>query len=511
MADKILGLDIGENAVRAVLVERTFRGGRRAVDAAEILVGETGGIPEALEKLFENQSFHGCPVVTAIPAASVSFRNLTLPFKDEKKIRQILPYEVEPLLPVAVDECSLDYVTIRPGMPSDLFVAVALKTAILQRTTALSGYARKISRIDIEGAAVAATLPTKKTGLGCILLLDIGARHSVGLLMNDGRICQIRPFAFGGEQITRTIAETLKIDSEDAERRKRENRPDEASEAVAALFRKFMKELENTIEFMKLRGVLQEGPERIFLTGGGALYPPLQDSLTRHFDLPVEPVNLVENSEVAVDQAFRRRWNPLIMNQALALAIAEGGKGSGFNFKIRDSRAGAALGQFKGTLRRAAAVLALFLILTGTDAYLDYRYNRERLNRVKTEIASLFKTYSPETTRVVDPVAQLKAGIAEARKVSMGIGDARPGMTVLAVLKDISTLAPPATELLLNSFILEKDLIQIKGLAKNFDAVDTLKKEYMKSKYFQAVTIGGTNLIKQGDKVEFDMRMTLKQ
>ena len=54
-------------------------------------------------------------------------------------------------------------------------------------------------------------------------------------------------------------------------------------------------------------------------------------------------------------------------------------------------------------------------------------------------------------------------------------------------------------------------MIQIKGLAKNFDAVDTLKKEYIKSKYFEAVTIGGTNLIKQGDKVEFDMRMTLKK
>ena len=511
MADKILGLDIGETAVRAVLVERTFRGGRRAVDAAEIPVGKTEGIPEALDKLFENSRFRGCSAVTAMPAASVSFRNLTLPFKDEKKIRQILPYEVEPLLPIAIDEVILDYATIKPGVPSDLFVAIALKTDIRQRTAALSGYARKISRIDIEGAAVATALTTKKTRAGCILLLDIGACHSVGLLMTHARICQIRTFAFGGEQITRAIADTLKIDHEDAERRKRENRPDEASATVATLFRKFITELENTIEFMKLQGILQEGPERIFLTGGGALYPPLQDSLAHHFSLPVEPVNLLENSDIAVDQAFRRHWNPLIMNQALALALAEGGKRLSFNLKIRDSRARAALGQYKGTLRWAAAVLALFLILTGTDAYLDYRYSRERLNRIKSEIASLFKTYSPETTRVVDPISQLRAGIAEARKVFLGIGDTPPDMTVLALLKDLSTLAPPATELLLNSFVLEKDLIQIKGLAKNFDAVDTLKKEYMKSKYFQAVTIGGTNLIKQGDKVEFDMRMTLKK
>jgi general secretion pathway protein L len=511
MADRILGLDISETAVRAVLATRTFKGGRRAVDAAEIFISETGGIPEALEKLFENPSFRGCPVVTAMPVEALSFRNLTLPFKNERKIRQIIPYELEPLLPFAIDECILDYVTVRPGASSDLFVTVALKTAIQQRTADLSGYVRKISRIDIEGAAVAAALPAKKPPTGCVLALDIGARHSVGLLMNNGRICQIRSFAFGGEQITLTIADTLKIDREDAERRKRENRPDGASESVTALVRKFMTELENTIEFMKLQGILPEGPERIFLTGGGALYPPLQDSLAHHFSVPVEPVNLVEGSDISVDQAFRHRWNPLIMNQALALAIAEDRRGLRFNLKIRDSRARAALGQIKGTLRWAAAVLAVFLILMGTDAYLDYSYNHQRLSRLRTEIAVLFKAYSPETTRVIDPVSQLKAGIAEARKISLGIGETRPDMIVLALLKDISTLAPPATELLLNTFTLEKDLILIKGQAKNFDAVDTLKKEYMKSKYFQAVTIGGTNLMKQGDKVEFDMRMTLKK
>jgi type II secretory pathway component PulL len=167
--------------------------------------------------------------------------------------------------------------------------------------------------------------------------------------------------------------------------------------------------------------------------------------------------------------------------------------------------------QHKGTLRRAAAVLLLILILAGTDAYLDYRYNRQRLDALKAEITTLFKTLNPEVTRIVDPVSQLKGKIMEARKVTLGIDETRPGATVLALLKDISSLAPPATELTVHAFTFENDTILLKGQTKNFDAVDTLKNELMKSKFFQAVAIGGTNLLKQGDKVEFDLRITLKR
>jgi hypothetical protein len=72
-------------------------------------------------------------------------------------------------------------------------------------------------------------------------------------------------------------------------------------------------------------------------------------------------------------------------------------------------------------------------------------------------------------------------------------------------------MAPPATELLLSSFVFEKDMVLLKGQVKNFDAVDILKKAFMKSKFFENVVIGGTALARQGDKVEFEMRVTLKK
>jgi Tfp pilus assembly protein PilN len=85
------------------------------------------------------------------------------------------------------------------------------------------------------------------------------------------------------------------------------------------------------------------------------------------------------------------------------------------------------------------------------------------------------------------------------------------GATVLDLLKDISALAPPATEFLITGFNLDDDRLAIKGTVKNFDAVDALKRELAKSKYFTNLQIGATNLAKQGDKVDFDLRMTAQR
>jgi general secretion pathway protein L len=511
MADKILGLDIGEDTIKAVLVTRSFRGGYRAVNAAIVSIEQTGGISEALQELFKNKIFQGCPCVTALSVQDLSFRNLVLPFKDEKKIRQILPFEVEPLLHFAIDEAILDFIMVHKGAPSDLFVAITPKAAVRKRTTHLSEYVKKISKMDVDGAAVAAVLFEKDPPIGYVLLLDIGAKHSAALLIKNGRICQVRSFAFGGDIITQTIAGTLKISAAEAEQRKRESRPGQADEAIAELCNKFFSEVDNTIEFMRLQGRLQDGPERIYVTGGGALYSPFQDALSRHFLAPVEPVDLLAAGKINVDQVVRDHWVPLIMNQTLALAVAGHKRGLGFNLKMRNSKVRKAVAQLKGTLHWAAAILLLFLSLFGMDAYLGYLYNQQRLNGLKAEITTIFKTYNPEVTRIVDPVSQLKGKIMEARKISLGISETRPGMTVLALLKDISSLTPPATELLVSSLIIEKDMILLKGQAKNFDAVDTLKKELMKSKFFQSVTIGGTNLMEKGDRVEFDIRVALKK
>lgn len=510
MVDKIIGLDIGEDAIKAILVARGFRGGYRAIDAAAVAVDKTGGVGDALKTLFQNRNLRGCPCVTALSVEDLSFRNMVLPFRNDGKIRQILPFELEPMLHFAVKDAVLDFIQVGEGTHSDILVAAAPKKAVEERTAQLSEYVKRISHVNVESAAVAAVLHARSPSTGCFLLLDIGAGHSTGLLVRSGRLCQIRPFAFGGKRITETIARILEIDTDEAEKRKRESRIAHAQEAVDALFEAFFAEVDQTMEFARLQGRLPCDPDRIYVTGGGALYAPLRDAMSRHFSAPVEPVNLLADHAVPADQAVSSR-PPLIMNQALALAVAGHKKGLGFSIGMKPPGLKTALVQHRGALRAAAVVLLLMLILAGTDIYLDHRYNRQRLNTLNAEITSLYKSLNPEASRMVDPVSQLKGKILEAGKATQGISEPRAGTTVSALLKEISILAPPAAELTLHSLTLDTDALLLKGQAINAPAVNAFKNHLMKSDFFRTVELSGADPARQGDKVDFDMRVTLRR
>jgi len=214
---------------------------------------------------------------------------------------------------------------------------------------------------------------------------------------------------------------------------------------------------------------------------------------------------------VLLPQEIREVWQPAIMNQALALAIHRHARGHGFTFPLQQRESQARLTEYGLVLKKGAAVLAGAVFLLAIDSYLDYRYARVRLDNLKKEISAVFKSAAPEVTRIVDPVQQFKVKITEAKKISAGLGGMEGGATVLDFIKEISTLAPPATELLITALNLDDERLIIKATIKNFDAVDALKRELAKSKYFTNLQIGATNLLKQGDKVEFELRMTAQR
>jgi general secretion pathway protein L len=510
MPERILGLDIGGGSVKAVLLSRGFRGGYRILGFRRIDTVAGGGSEEALEQLFTDGVFRGATCVTALNAGMLSFRSIRLPFRDNRKIRQTLAFALEPVIQTPLEDVFIDYTHVGGPGKSEIFAALAPRALVNKWTDLLHPYVRETAVIDISAVSLALHLTRNKGGPETVLMLDIGARDTTAVFSCEGRVLYIRHFPFGGETANRATAETMKSDTVEADALMRSGAlPPEAVAAIGEACKRFCIELINTQKSLLLQGAIAQVPALVLLTGGGSRTPGLDAILAECFSAPVERVDLLAAGGIQIEETLKQSWDPAIMDQALALAARPMVKGSGFNFRQLASEARAGYGEFRDRLKKGGIVAAVILILAGVEIGLDDYGSRLHLALLKRDITAEFKKNDPNATQIIDPVAQLKGKIAEARKLSAGMGDATTDATVLDLLKEISGVAP--ANLLVTSFSLDGDAIALKGEARNFDAVDTFKKAFANSKYFKTVTIGSTNMMKQGSGVEFDLKVTLRK
>jgi Tfp pilus assembly PilM family ATPase len=510
MPERILGLDIGSGSVKAVLLSRGFRGGYRVLGFRRIDTAAAGGLTEALEQLFAGDAFRGAVCVSALHAGMLSFRNIRLPFRDDRKIRQTLAFALEPAIQTPLEEVFIDYTHAGGAGESEIFAALAPRTLVGERTELLKPYVRETAVIDISAVPLTLRLTRDKGGQETLLLLDIGASDTTAVFARGGRILHIRHFPFGGEMATRAIATALNSDFAEAEEMKRSGEiPPAVAAAIDEVCRRFCIELINTRTSLLWQGAIAQAPALVLLTGGGSRTPGLEAILAESFPVPVERADLLAEEGIQIEETLRQSWDPAVMDQALALAARPMVKGSGFNFRQLASEARVGYGEFRDCLKKGVMAAVIILILAGVEIGLDDYGSRLHLASLRQDITTEFKKSYPDATRIVDPVAQLRGKIAEARKLSAGMGDAATEATVLDLLKEISSFAP--ANLLLTSFSLDGDAIGLKGEARNFDAVEAFKKAFANSKYFKTVTIGSTGMMKQGSGVEFDLKVTLKK
>lgn len=113
-SQKVLGMTIQENTVSCAkiyasrsknIIEKVFE--QKIEDGSEQNYSERASqtIKEMLSKTGKYDQLR-----ISIPASLVIFKELTVPFVDEDKIKMILDYEVESMLPFSIDEAVLDFI-----------------------------------------------------------------------------------------------------------------------------------------------------------------------------------------------------------------------------------------------------------------------------------------------------------------------------------------------------------------------------------------------------------------
>lgn len=307
-----VGVDIGSAAIKTVELGRN--GGGPVVQGVGAIPTPDGAVREgriedpqavgrALRTLLSERGIRARQAVASVSGQVAIVREVRMPAMPVEEIRQAARFEVERYLPYPIAEVTYDtFVTEEArdnGTTQMDVLIVAARTDVLKRhVEALRVAGLEPVIIDVEPFALARAMAG---GDQAVMYVHVGAESTGIVIVSGGTPRVIRTVAFGGNTITRLLAERLGMEFERAEVLKLEMGPAEArggarpeaiqfQEVVMAGLADLTTEVRRSLDYHggRFRGSV---PERVIVTGGTALLPGLTRYLSTDLDIPVEVGN----------------------------------------------------------------------------------------------------------------------------------------------------------------------------------------------------------------------------
>ncbi|HEY3943499.1 MAG TPA: type IV pilus assembly protein PilM [Acidimicrobiales bacterium] len=319
MAQRIVGLDIGTSAVRAV--ELTVGDGSRPVLEAYGQVGlphgaivdgevrDLHGVAQALRRLWQEGGFREKRVHVGVAGLRAITRELDMPVIPPEELDNAVRFRADDLIPFPMDRTVISARVIAQYTDADgdqtLRVLVAAAHLDLVGSVAAAAEAAGLEpvSVDLNTAALVRALATDAGAAGGPeAIVSIGAGLTLVVVHQDGVLQFVRTIDLGGEMITASIAGALDLPEVDAESRKRglagSVAPD--TRAVAAngqAVGELIDEVLNSVRFF----AAQPGRmpiTRLLVTGGGAQAMGLLEGLRQRSPIPVEPASPLSRVDI---------------------------------------------------------------------------------------------------------------------------------------------------------------------------------------------------------------------
>ena len=231
MPQRILGIDVGSYSIKVAEIERSFRSFdligfyEQPIGAAPAPGGEAPPAEmEALQRLFEEYNISREFLFTLLPGQKTAIRMIELPFGNFKKIDSTIEFELENYLPLPLEEMVVDYQIISAEKSrSKVLVAYARKGELIKFLNAFAGAELDPRFVGCEPVELA---HLHKLGVvfpeGSYAVMDLGHEKTNLCLFLGKELQSARTMMIGGRDLTRAVAEGLKIPELEAEKIKLE-------------------------------------------------------------------------------------------------------------------------------------------------------------------------------------------------------------------------------------------------------------------------------------------------
>lgn len=557
-SEKYLVIDYGSTHIKGALMQSGGPGGFRILRLESLPIVSLSANPEAahsngdspeaggelneyeynliryVQSFFpEEQNF-----ILNLPVDRLYVRDITVPTTNPKQMDEIIPFEVESLLPVALEEAEVI------GQPWELREEDSSVITFTARHDSLEAAVRPLLRsetsmrmlsVDAVGlSGLIRMLPADEWRGQPIGQIDVGGRYTIFNVILDGKLVFSRQLPFGGADITDLVAERLGQSSEQAEQTKltlelnlgydskRAGKPDvffrrnriepKSYDALVADCRRGFDQLAQEIE----RSILAlpcETPASFYLSGGGArlggVREFLEDSLERR--VIGYPLALSSGANPATDPGI---W-------ATAIGTAEHYRAraserldfldSPFGATLRGGRFN--LGVFSTPILFISASVIVFLI----SLLLSIYHDKQEIKRYTNQVNSIAKTING-----LRPSSYVSETIAAAKKMCrqrLLAAEGQGGTRVLDILSALTELTPGREEMdfRFKSFQLNDKSVQLvaelsaPNQAVTLSNAAKLEEQYKSSQLFSNVEVVRRVIMQNKKDVRITFKLTLKQ
>ena len=478
MSRKILSLEIREESIAAVLLDSSFKGSLLEMQGYfPIPADKEGneGVKEALQNIVETFKPSGATCVLGIPATIVSVRNLSVPFHDIKKIRQILPFELEPTLPIPVEDLIFDFEAVKHDKQQDLLTFSVEKSEIQRYLGLLEAVHLRPAVIMPGGYAAARFISTMTNDSGDFLFIDTGEGNHTIYAVCSGHVRMVRtlPVASDGNPVTRNLETTLK--------------------------RTFTALQENLGIGFNPSAVFSAGPQAPLLTTGNGSSTLLE--------VPVKSIDGLRTFPRLKGSLDTQDWQSGHLDIALALALMETETVAGVNFSTERSTIQHYWSEYRKHIILTAGLIVLALVTALGGQILAVNAKQQRLAELDRQIEMVFKSTFPEVTRVVNPLQQMQIKIKEAGDGSIGFNLTGARVRVIDILNALSQQIPSSADVKVNRMVAGADNVVLSGDTDTFNTVDDIKGRLEEADLFKSVTISSADLEKSGNRVRFKLKL----
>jgi type IV pilus assembly protein PilM len=337
---RVVGLDIGDGVLRAAEVKDPARSHPTLVKYQEVVIphgavskGEVidrEAVVAGIRALWSQGRFRTKDVVLGMGNHRILARDHVVRAQPIERIREQLPFQVQDLLPVPVNDALLDFYPVsteqtdQGPMVQGLLVA-AIRDAVLANVEAAEAAGLHVAEVDLIPFALTRLLLGAQSGMTA--LVDIGASTTYVVLASKGVPHFMRVIPSGGRDITDAVVAAHDVPFGEAERIKRSigiqaraltPEAQTLATTIGSATHELLMSVRNTISYFATSRP-NTPVQRVVISGGGGDMPGIREAFAELTRLPVSTAD--PGARVTVAKARRNDPWPDSLSVAVGLAV----------------------------------------------------------------------------------------------------------------------------------------------------------------------------------------------